>query len=124
MRRRVDLAKKWSYLDRDFVKEVTAPKAYDWDPKSKLSRKWTLIQGKRPARFAKPLTGEDYLEKLPPVKYRIVAYDYGLKIEYSAPSAAAWFSGARPARDGHGRRGAGERSGWHLPLQRAGRSGQ
>src|ERR1700679_542752 len=29
----VDLAKKWNYLERDFVKEVTAEKAYDWDPK-------------------------------------------------------------------------------------------
>jgi len=75
----VDLAKKWSYLERDFVKEVTCAKAYDWDPKDKLSRKWTLIQGKRPPD-AHALTGEDYLERLPPVKYRIVAYDYGLKI--------------------------------------------
>jgi carbamoyl-phosphate synthase small subunit len=74
----VDLAKKWSYLERDFVKEVTCAKAYDWDPKDKLSRKWTLIQGKRPVG-APPLTGEDYFEKLPPVKYRIVAFDYGLK---------------------------------------------
>src|SRR5471032_2580886 len=74
----IDLAQKWSYLERDFVKEVTTPKAYDWDPKGKLSRKWTLIQGKR-APDAPALTGEDYFEKLPPVKYRIVAYDYGLK---------------------------------------------
>jgi len=74
----VDLAKKWNYLERDFVKEVTCAKAYDWDPKDKLSRKWTLIQGKR-APGAPPLTGEDYFEKLPPVKYRIVAFDYGLK---------------------------------------------
>ena len=74
----VDLAKKWSYLERDFVKEVTTAKAYDWDPKDKLSRKWSLIQGKREPG-APPLTGEDYFEKLPPVKYRIVAYDYGLK---------------------------------------------
>jgi carbamoyl-phosphate synthase small subunit len=74
----VDLAKKWSYLDRDFVKEVTCKAAYDWDPKGKLSRKWTLIQGKR-APGSPPLTGEDYLERLPPVKYRIVAFDYGLK---------------------------------------------
>src|SRR5260370_18589126 len=67
------------HLQRDFVKEVTCAKAYDWDPKGKLSRKWTLIQGKR-LPGAPPLTGEDYLERLPPVKYRIVAYDYGLKI--------------------------------------------
>jgi carbamoyl-phosphate synthase small subunit len=75
----IDLAKKWSYLERDFVKEVTTPKAYDWDPGDKLSRQWTLIQGKRPPD-APPLTGEDYLAPLPPVRHRITAFDYGLKI--------------------------------------------
>jgi len=74
----IDLAKSWSYLERDFVKEVTCPAPYDWDPQDKLSRKWTLIQGKRPPG-APPLTGEDYLERLPPVKYRIAAFDFGLK---------------------------------------------
>src|SRR5277367_6132145 len=74
----VDLAKKWSYLERDFVREVTCPAPYDWDPEDKLSRQWTLIQGKRPAD-APPLTGEDYLAPLPPVKYRIAAFDFGLK---------------------------------------------
>jgi carbamoyl-phosphate synthase small subunit len=74
----VDLAKKWSYLERDFVKEVTTPAAYDWDPESTLSRKWTLIHGKRPAS-APPLTGEDYFAPLPPIKHRIVAFDFGLK---------------------------------------------
>jgi carbamoyl-phosphate synthase small subunit len=74
----VDLAKKWSYLERDFVKEVTCPAPYDWDPEDKLSRKWTLIQGKRPPG-APPLTGEDYFAPLPPVRHRIVAFDYGLK---------------------------------------------
>jgi len=74
----VDLAKKWSYLETDFVKQVTCPAAYDWDPENKLSRKWTLIQGKRPAG-SPPLTGEDYFAPLPPVKHRIVAFDFGLK---------------------------------------------
>jgi carbamoyl-phosphate synthase small subunit len=74
----VDLAKKWSYLERDFVKEVTCPAPYDWDPEDKLSRKWTLIQGKR-APGAPPLTGEDYFAPLPPVRHRIVAFDFGLK---------------------------------------------
>jgi carbamoyl-phosphate synthase small subunit len=74
----VDLAKSWSYLDRDFVREVTCAKAYDWDPEGKLSRKWTLIQGKRPDG-APALTGEDYLAPLPPIRHRIVAYDFGLK---------------------------------------------
>src|SRR5271170_6201024 len=74
----VDLAKSWSYLERDFVKEVTCAQPYDWDPEEKLSRNWTLIQGKRPAG-APPLTGEDYLAPLPPVRHRIVAFDFGLK---------------------------------------------
>ena len=74
----VDLAKSWSYLNRDFVQEVTCAAPYDWDPESKLSRKWTLIQGKRPDG-APPLTGEDYLAPLPPIRHRIVAYDFGLK---------------------------------------------
>jgi carbamoyl-phosphate synthase small subunit len=74
----VDLARQWNYLERDFVKEVTTPAAYDWDPEDKLSRKWTLIQGKRPPG-APPLTGEDYLAPLPPVRHRIVAFDFGLK---------------------------------------------
>jgi carbamoyl-phosphate synthase small subunit len=74
----VDLARKWSYLERDFVKEVTTPAAYDWDPDNTLSRKWTLIQGKR-APGAPPLTGEDYFAALPPVRHRIVAFDFGLK---------------------------------------------
>jgi carbamoyl-phosphate synthase small subunit len=74
----VDLAKNWSYLERDFVREVTCAAPYDWDPEDKLSRKWTLFQGKRPAG-SPPLTGEDYLEPLPPVRYRIAAFDFGLK---------------------------------------------
>jgi carbamoyl-phosphate synthase small subunit len=74
----VDLARQWNYLERDFVKEVTTPEAYDWDPESKLSRKWTLIQGKR-LPGSPPLTGEDYYTPLPPVKHRVVAFDFGLK---------------------------------------------
>jgi carbamoyl-phosphate synthase small subunit len=74
----VDLARQWNYLERDFVKEVTTSVAYDWDPEDKLSRKWTLIQGKRPPG-APPLTGEDYFAPLPPVRHRIVAFDFGLK---------------------------------------------
>jgi carbamoyl-phosphate synthase small subunit len=74
----VDLARSWSYLERDFVKEVTTPEAYDWDPDSKLSRRWTLIQGKR-LPGSPPLTGEDYYAPLPAVKHRIVAFDFGLK---------------------------------------------
>jgi carbamoyl-phosphate synthase small subunit len=74
----IDLARKWTYLERDFVKEVTCPAPYDWDPEDKLSRKWSLVTGKRPVG-APPLTGEDYYAPLPPVRHRIVAFDFGLK---------------------------------------------
>jgi carbamoyl-phosphate synthase small subunit len=74
----VDKAKKWSYLGRDFVQEVSCKKAYDWDPNSTESRKWSLVRGSRTEDSA-PLTPEDYLQPLPPVKHRIVAYDFGLK---------------------------------------------
>jgi carbamoyl-phosphate synthase small subunit len=74
----VDLAKNFSYLGRDFVQEVTCAKPYVWDPEDKLSRRWSLIQGTR-APDASPLTGEDYLAPLPPVRHNIVAYDFGIK---------------------------------------------
>ncbi len=71
-------AKSFDYVGRDFVKEVTCEKPYDWDPESTVSRKWSLVQGTRPVG-APALTGEDYRLPLPPVKYRIVAYDFGIK---------------------------------------------
>jgi carbamoyl-phosphate synthase small subunit len=74
----VDLAKSWDYLGRDFVQEVSCAEPYEWDPEHKLSRKWTLVRGSRPAGSA-ALTSEDYYEPLPPVKHRIVAFDFGLK---------------------------------------------
>ena len=74
----IDLARKWHYLERDFVSEVTCREPYEWDPESKLSRKWTLIQGKR-APGSPPLTGEDYYAPLPPIRHRIAAFDFGLK---------------------------------------------
>jgi len=73
-----DLARSWNYLGRDFVKEVTCEKPYTWDPAGTLSRRWSLIQGARPAE-AGPLTGEDYFQPLVPVRHNIVAYDFGIK---------------------------------------------
>lgn len=52
----------------DFVKEVTTKQSYIW---SEESRKWTLPNAS---------IGEtEAYEELPPVKYRIVAIDFGLK---------------------------------------------
>ncbi|MES2307516.1 MAG: glutamine-hydrolyzing carbamoyl-phosphate synthase small subunit [Verrucomicrobiota bacterium] len=74
----VDKAKSFSYVGRDFVQEVTCKTPYIWDAEGQLSRKWSLVQGTRPLGAA-PLTGDDYRLPLPAVKYRITAYDFGIK---------------------------------------------
>jgi len=52
----------------DFVKEVTTPESYLWNQESRL---WSLPN---------PCSSkEGYYEKLPEAKYRIVAYDFGIK---------------------------------------------
>jgi carbamoyl-phosphate synthase small subunit len=62
----------------DYVKEVTAAAAYDWDPEDRLSRKWTIVKGEG-ADAAVSENGEVF-EKLPPTKFSIVAYDFGMKL--------------------------------------------
>ena len=52
----------------DFVKEVTTPESYLWNQESRL---WSL-----PNPCA---SKEGYYEELPEAKYRIVAYDFGIK---------------------------------------------
>ena len=55
----------------DFVREVTTPEPYDWDPGDLNSRRWSVAGA----------SGEVDAEEtaLPPAKYNIVAYDYGMK---------------------------------------------
>lgn len=52
-------------IGMDYVREVTAPAAYQWDPEDQESIAWT--------------TGSFGRKALPPIEHRIVAYDYGLK---------------------------------------------
>ena len=59
----------------DFVKQVTTREIYEWDPDSTLSRRWAIPNLNSPGA-ANP-DGEPV--KLPPVKYRIAVYDFGLK---------------------------------------------
>ncbi len=47
----------------DYVREVSTPESYVWDPESTRSREWTLSGPK----------------ELPPVTRRVVAYDFGVK---------------------------------------------
>ncbi len=61
----------------DFVKEVTPKAAYAWDPEDQESRAWTIVKGEGAAT---QITEDgEVFEQLPPVKHRIVAYDFGMK---------------------------------------------
>src|SRR5438876_1365184 len=55
-------------IGMDYVKEVSTPEIYQWDPDDKLSQPWTIVNG-----------NGDNRPKLPPIRFRIVAYDYGIK---------------------------------------------
>ena len=55
-------------IGMDYVREVSTPDVYRWDPDDKLSAPWSIAAenggGKR---------------MLPPIRFRIAAYDYGIK---------------------------------------------
>jgi carbamoyl-phosphate synthase small subunit len=55
-------------IGMDYVKEVSTPEIYQWDPDNKLSQPWTIQNG-----------NGDNKPKLTPIRFRIVAYDYGIK---------------------------------------------
>ncbi len=65
----------------DFVKEVTTQQPYDWDPESVLSREWTIVKGAGDTSSNEfdEVTRQAYKKLLQP-KYKIVAYDLGLKL--------------------------------------------
>jgi len=52
-------------IGMDYVREVTAPAAYQWDPDDQLSAAWATASSRK--------------NNLPPIRHRIVAYDYGIK---------------------------------------------
>ncbi len=56
-------------IGMDYVREVTTKKIYRWDPEDKLSAPWLL-----------PSSNDgDGRCALPPIRFRIAAYDYGMK---------------------------------------------
>jgi carbamoyl-phosphate synthase small subunit len=55
-------------IGMDYVREVSTTQPYQWDPEDRLSQKWSIANGEE--RTNPPL---------PPVRFHIVAYDYGLK---------------------------------------------
>ena len=56
-------------IGMDYVREVTTPEIYQWDPDDELSKPWTLRNG----------TANGRSQSLPPIRFHIVAYDYGIK---------------------------------------------
>jgi len=55
-------------IGMDYVREVSTPEIYQWDPDDKLSQLWSIANG-----------NGDNKPKLPPIRFRVVAYDYGIK---------------------------------------------
>jgi carbamoyl-phosphate synthase small subunit len=65
-------------LGADYVKEVTTQESYEWDPEDKLSRDWTIVKGLA-EDSGELLENGQVLKSLPPIRYHVVAYDYGIK---------------------------------------------
>ncbi|MBU3665255.1 MAG: glutamine-hydrolyzing carbamoyl-phosphate synthase small subunit [Chthoniobacterales bacterium] len=78
--RAVQIAKEGAgVVGMDFVREVTPKKAFDWDPAGADSRPWKLAQaGDLEAGNARDAAGNIF-GGLPPVRRRVVAYDFGMK---------------------------------------------
>jgi carbamoyl-phosphate synthase small subunit len=57
-------------IGMDYVREVTTSAPYQWDPDDRLSANWSVASG---------TTEEVVRQALPPARYRVVAYDYGIK---------------------------------------------
>jgi len=54
----------------DYVREVSTSASYQWDENDRLSPAWSVASGN---------SDEIVRQNLPPVRYRVVAYDYGIK---------------------------------------------
>jgi carbamoyl-phosphate synthase small subunit len=57
-------------IGMDYVREVSTAAPYEWDADGRLSELWSVASGN---------ADEVIRQALPPVRYRVVAYDYGIK---------------------------------------------
>jgi carbamoyl-phosphate synthase small subunit len=62
----------------DFVREVTPKEAFDWDPTDAESRPWKLASAAGGTGEVRDPLGNVF-GLLPPVRHRVVAYDFGMK---------------------------------------------
>ena len=68
-------------LGMDYVREVSTKKIYRWDPEDKLSAPWSIAQ---------PRDGEG-TPALPPIRFRIAAYDYRFTTRAERAQTGAWW---------------------------------
>ncbi|MFT4547543.1 MAG: carbamoyl-phosphate synthase small subunit [Verrucomicrobiales bacterium] len=68
-----------SMVGMDYVKEVTTPESYRWDPEDTLSREWTVPNPTVRPDDVDATSGEEQFLPLREQKYHIVAYDFGIK---------------------------------------------
>ena len=61
----------------DYVKEVTPEAPYQWDPEDKFSPEWTIVKGD--GSGVEVRDGQEVFKKLPPARFKVVAYDFGMK---------------------------------------------
>ena len=98
-------------IGMDYVREVSAREIYQWDPEDKLSEPWSIRSSNG---GIKPI--------LPPARFRIVAYDYGIKENILRLLRQKGFRvTVVPANDNR-RRSARAKSGWHFSFERPRRS--
>lgn len=70
----IAMAREWhGLLGKDYVREVTHPEAFAWDPDDSLSPEFRLIHG------AEDSDPRQQRNPLPPADIPIVAMDYGIK---------------------------------------------
>src|SRR4029077_18624304 len=55
-------------IGMDYVREVSTPEIYQWDPEDELSAPWSIATDNGGSK-----------RTLPPVRFRVAAYDYGIK---------------------------------------------
>lgn len=71
-------AESHGMVGMDYVKEVTTPENFRWDPNDELSREWTIANPNE-GLGSSPDDTENVFHPLPDPKYHIVAYDLGVK---------------------------------------------
>src|SRR4029077_9938605 len=57
-------------IGMDYVREVSTSASYQWDADDRLSAVWSVASGN---------ANEVIRQNLPPVRHRVVAFDYGIK---------------------------------------------